>query len=340
MTKSGFVEKSYEEKDDQVKALKDSRSSGDFNDVKIELNDGESLYAMKGILAARSEYFATLFRFNNYSNPEDTKSPTVVKVPCSKKVMNTVLDCLYGVEVKYKILDVLESLEYLEMLRMMMMAKAYNHLEESIRSNLRDKNFLPLHLRLKVLDMSLKHKFCKISNSIITNFGFSSFLEAVEEDTEGALTGWTTEVSKETILILLERKISIGQRQVWLRLDDSPRLRFYSLWIKGEGNQLTEEEAIRLSATFDLKNFTSIEELLSKEVVECGFFALEDIHKAVLERYKKDVKETINPATPVQVQPLERQRARLPGLQPLQALNQRQQDNRAKIRSIRALLEM
>jgi len=294
MSHSGFFEKSYEEKDDQVRALKDSRSSGDFNDVKIELNDGESLYAMKGILAARSEYFATLFRFNNNCNSksEDTKSPTVVKVPCSKKVMNTVLDCLYGVEVKYETMDVMESLEYLEMLRMMMMEKAYNHLEESILSDLTNVDFLPLNLVLKVLDTSLKLKFGEIFRRIIINFDFPSFLKAVEEDTEGAFDGWTTEVSRETILTLLERVNYIGL----VRRDDVSRLKFYTLWIKDEGNLLTEE-AISLSATFDLKNFTSVEELLSKDVVESGFFTLEDIHKAVLERHKRDVmkSESVNP---------------------------------------------
>ena len=80
------VEDIYDEKDELIEVLKDSRTSGNFNDVKIELDDEECVFAVKAILAARSEYFAGLFRFNNNSNPEGSNGQTVVKLPCSKIV--------------------------------------------------------------------------------------------------------------------------------------------------------------------------------------------------------------------------------------------------------------
>ena len=82
---------------DMLTMLKD----GSSNDVKIILDDGE-LSANKDVLAARCDYFAATFRYNNNNNKE---SGDIRIKDCSKKVMERIVEFLFTGVLKFKDLD-------------------------------------------------------------------------------------------------------------------------------------------------------------------------------------------------------------------------------------------
>ena len=86
---------------DMLKMLKE----GSAHDVKIILDDGE-LLANKDVLAARCEYFAATFRWNNNNNKESEDEEIRIE-DCRKKVMERVIEFLFTGVLKFKDLDML-----------------------------------------------------------------------------------------------------------------------------------------------------------------------------------------------------------------------------------------
>ena len=110
---------------DMLKMLKD----GSSNDVKIILDDGE-LLANKDVLAARCEYFAATFRWNNKNNNESGK----IRIEdCSKKVMQRIVEFLFTGVLKFKDLDMLSLTSLIDQIRKLVLGV---DLQESVENYL------------------------------------------------------------------------------------------------------------------------------------------------------------------------------------------------------------
>ena len=121
----------FSEKDLVIQQLLASRDSG-HNDIKIILEDGE-LFAMRGILAARSEYFATMFSTTNYRECLDGE----VTIPTTVKIMQKIIEFIYSGEIHVQGLTVREAMDFLDVLRRMLMNSAYNFVENILTEHIR-----------------------------------------------------------------------------------------------------------------------------------------------------------------------------------------------------------
>ena len=88
---------------------------GSLNDVCIKLHDGD-IKANKSVLAARCEYFAAAFRWNDNNNQKVEK---IVVDDCSKKIMTRIIEYIFTGILKVKDLNLLEFLELKDQVRKM-----------------------------------------------------------------------------------------------------------------------------------------------------------------------------------------------------------------------------
>ena len=70
-------------------------TNGTSNDVKILLEDGEIL-ANKDVLCARSDYFATMFSYNNQVSFVEGETNKVDMVHCTKVIMQKIINYLFS----------------------------------------------------------------------------------------------------------------------------------------------------------------------------------------------------------------------------------------------------
>ena len=87
----------FQDRDMLVKDLIKMLEQGSPNDVRIQLSDGE-IFANKDILMARSDYFATMFRNDNFI---EGKNCSVDMSHCSYAVMEKIVKFLFSGEAKF-----------------------------------------------------------------------------------------------------------------------------------------------------------------------------------------------------------------------------------------------
>ena len=120
---------------DMLKILK----NGSSNDVKIILGDGE-LMANKDVLAARCDYFAATFRWND-NNKDESGNMDIRINDCNKKVMEHVVEFLFTGVLKFKDLDLHSLMSLIDQIRKLVLGA---DLEKSVEEFLIN-DILSLH---------------------------------------------------------------------------------------------------------------------------------------------------------------------------------------------------
>ena len=116
VTRMGIVDNSDQFISDVECMLNTRNSSG--NDTKIILEDGE-IFANKGILMARCDYFKTMF--NNEYRFKEGESNSVDMKHCSKVVMEKIIIYLFSGKMKLDDISFPDGIRLLNMARLMMM---------------------------------------------------------------------------------------------------------------------------------------------------------------------------------------------------------------------------
>ena len=149
------------------KVMEDLLKCEEHLDVTIVCDDGE-VKASKFILTARSEYFATMFKSDNFK-----ESSGKVLMPCKKIVMDKVIEFLYGGIFYHSQMPAIEVLLLLDMFRLMMLEDAFTILEEYFIATIVDRisrlKFLPslLLYYFDLLDLALNLKLENISTKFL-----------------------------------------------------------------------------------------------------------------------------------------------------------------------------
>lgn len=112
-------------------------TKGSLNDVTIILEDGEIL-AHKDILAARSDYFATMFAsFEEYKFTEG-KNDIVDLSYCSKLIMDKIIIYLFSGKINLEDLSLLQLLQLINMSSMMMLDDLRNGAQNFVLGFIQD----------------------------------------------------------------------------------------------------------------------------------------------------------------------------------------------------------
>ena len=152
--------------------MEDLLKYDDHSDVTIVLEDGE-IKSNKFILSARSAYFDSMFKGDNFKESDGR-----VTIPCKKVIMEKVIQYIYGDIFDHSLLSHVEKLELLDIFRMMMLQDAFATLEKYFIQNIVEKIDISGVRPLKtvkdlkyysdVLDFALSLKLDKISSSIVS----------------------------------------------------------------------------------------------------------------------------------------------------------------------------
>jgi len=170
--------------------------TGRFNDVEFTLSDGSKLKANKFVLAAQSEYFATMF----YGSLKHNDS-----VPfkwCSKTSMVKVLDFLSVGIVDIGDLQIMELLELLEAARLMCLEVLYKFVESYVKrfiessSSDSDGKIRP-NQALMALDFAHVKQFDKVTTWILR------YIDKNVNDIKNASTEEVGVLSANGMIILL-----------------------------------------------------------------------------------------------------------------------------------------
>ena len=105
------------------KVMEDLLKYEEHLDVTIVLEDGE-IKSSRFVLGARSEYFATMLRSDNFKESNGT-----ILIPCKKIVMEKVIQYIYGATFDHSLMSIEEKLELLNIFRMMMLEDAFQTLK-------------------------------------------------------------------------------------------------------------------------------------------------------------------------------------------------------------------
>ena len=117
------------DRDMLVKDLLKMLEQGSLNDVKIKLSDGE-IVANKDILMARSDYFAAMFRNNNFIEGE-TGSADMSH--CSKAVMEKIIKFIFSGTIKFRDLSLIQLLELSHMSEMMLLNEIKSEVDDFVK---------------------------------------------------------------------------------------------------------------------------------------------------------------------------------------------------------------
>ena len=152
------------------KMMEDLLNCGDHLDVTIVCEDGE-IKSSKFVLSARSEYFAIMFKSDTFK-----ESSGRVTMCCKKKVMEKVIEHLYGGEFNPTTLKPDEKLHLLNMLRMMMLHDVSAILEDSfMRDVVCQFNYTgdigSISKYVDILDLALSLNLDFISENMVLRLG-------------------------------------------------------------------------------------------------------------------------------------------------------------------------
>ena len=235
----------------------DLLSCEDHLDVTFILEDGE-LKSSKFLLAARSEYFATMFKNDNFK-----ESCGVVKFPCKKVFMDTVIGYLYGAQLECSKMSLEQKLELFNIFRMVLVEDSMDKLEDEIfYTPIKDKGFAnveSLVAAAKTLEATLKLNL-EISKRIVYYMGtrMKKIIQILKE--------YNVALSNSVILALASGSY-----------DEIEKFRF----VKHYWNTTFTKENI---PNINLYKLTA--EQLEKEVAPSGLFEENKVLKAIIQRQK------------------------------------------------------
>ena len=106
-------------------------TNGTSNDVKILLEDGEIL-ANKDVLCARSDYFATMFSYNNQVSFVEGETNKVDMSHCSKIVMEKVIKYMFSGDMELHDLTLPDLVKMMNMTSMMMMDDLHGFIKDYV----------------------------------------------------------------------------------------------------------------------------------------------------------------------------------------------------------------
>ena len=150
-------------------------------DVTMKCEDGE-IKSSKFFLSARSEYFSTMFKENQFK-----ESSGVVKFDCKKIIMEKIIHYLYGQNLVVDGLSLEERLELFNLMRMMLLDKTVDNLEGKLflalvkKTRIDDYDTFPT--AVEILDATLKLNL-NVSKDIANYMGeyFHNILHFLEDD--------------------------------------------------------------------------------------------------------------------------------------------------------------
>lgn len=247
-----------------VDLLNSFKNDHPHKDVKIILDDGE-IEASKFVLAARSEYFNTMFKSDHQFKEIQENAVTV---PCKKIVMNKVIEYLYGGELNIDGLAMVEVFEYLALLRLMLLEEEFDIIDTKLKNKLIGISSFPIQDYLPALEQALLHKFnFVIVDTIFKKRNFDIVLNHPEE---------VRKLSQCVVLKMLDEAVTA---------QEIDKFRFFKIWIdtrlaSGDQNEDAKWARKLTEDTFELINFR-IEDLLG-EVKTSNLFKDASINNAII----------------------------------------------------------
>ena len=256
------------DRDMLVKDLLKMLEQGSLNDVKIKLSDGE-IVANKDILMARSDYFAAMFRNNNFIEGE-TGSADMSH--CSKAVMERIIKFLFSGEVKFDKLSLPQLIELSYTTDMMLLPKFKDTLEDYARSYLVVNNedndniqFLPEIISgLKLAD---EYNLTNLKEIIIWELNLCLDYDVRAKD------------YFSTLPFNLMKDIILCEDEYFFQSVQQEKLKAFMIWLSE--NEVSEEQKTEIVESFKFEDFTA-EELLTS-VRDSGLYSAKRIDERVLE---------------------------------------------------------
>ena len=285
---------------DMLKMLKD----GSSNDVKIILDDGE-LLANKDVLAARCEYFAATFRWNN----ENNNASGVIRIEgCSKKVMERIVEFLFTGVLKFEDLDNHSLMSLIDQIRKLVLGvDLENSVEEFFideillkfeqPSELPILDFLLLTVKEQDLISSLHYAYnlnlksiqCKLATMISFLYCSEIKLEEVKQmivDLPMTLFKATLQAChcfkcEDVMKRLLDcHLIKPGPKQI-----DSRNCHLVAAWYEKNKDGCSKADKD------DIKQFIKLDELLLSDLIKIvkplGLFPDEEVDEMILAKAEK-----------------------------------------------------
>ena len=241
---------------DIIEDLSTAFQSGLFCDATIILDDGE-LEVCKGILAARSEYFATMFS-NNFVEGETGK----VRVPCTKFQMEIIMKYIYLGKVDLQNYSLRDLVELMNLTRMMLFKSLFVCISCYIRNTLD------------------KYKMQDILSCLVVAEGYK--LDAVQDEICHQLDRYIDEITDleevKSLTTSLIKKLMFGADLDPLASRKSSqfdRFKLFKNWLSSNDDNCNPEDLKLITGTFKIEEFT-VSELLN-DVRKSGLLDDDDI---------------------------------------------------------------
>ena len=265
-------EHDYQDREQFAKDVLMMLEKGSLNDVKIKLSDGE-IMANKDILIARSEYFATMFKNNQFIEAETS---SVDMSHCTVTVMGKIVKFLFSGDVKFSDLSLDQLLKLSHLSELMLLNNFKDEVDEYTTSNVLPKSgdhvkFLPeLCSGLKLAD---HYNLSNIKAVIIEELHYG--LKEIPNDVESS-------DSFKTLSFDLIRETFHFDEGFNLPTTKE-RYDAFMVWLSK--NKVTDEEKFEIVKGFDFEEFTA-EELITS-VRDSGLYSGQKIDERLLDIFKK-----------------------------------------------------
>jgi len=270
----------FQDRDKLVKDLIKILERGSPNDVRIKLSDGE-IFANKDILMARSDYFATMFRNNNFIEGENS---SVDMSHCSYAVMEKIVKFLFSGEAKFGNLSLSQLVELCHMSDMMilekMSAEAKDYIKDVINYKSMEKDFTEIISGLQTADQYLP----EVKWWIILTLHFNMLKYTQVGDVNGSDSFKTLPFNliKDVFLLLRLKKVK-GKAGASLSPPTAmQKFKAFVLWLSK--NEATEKQKSEIVESINFKEF-SVEELMTS-VRDSGLYPAKRIDERVLDLSK------------------------------------------------------
>ena len=267
-------EHDYQDREQFAKDVLMMLEKGSLNDVKIKLSDGE-INANKDILIARSEYFATMFRNNQFIEGETS---SVDMSHCTVAVMEKIIKFLFSGDVKFSDLSLDQLLKLSHLAEMMLLNNFKDEVDEYTTSIVLPDSgdhvqFLPeLCSGLKLAD---HYNLPNIKAVIIEELHYG--LKEIPNDAKSS-------DSFKSLPFNLIKETFLFDGTLFLHLPTTKqRYDAFMAWLSK--NKVTEEQKIEIVESFDFEDFTA-EELITS-VRDSGLYSGQKIDKRLLDIFKE-----------------------------------------------------
>ena len=283
-TRIGIVDNSDQFISDVECLLNTRNSSG--NDIKIILKDGE-IFANKGILMARCDYFKTMFH-NEYQFKEGETNSVDMR-HCSKVVMKKIIIYLFSGKMKLDDISFPDGIRLLNMARLMMMGDLCDEIDTYLLRRLpvirHEENVcqLPELLEGLVLIEQFKLDYFKADSGILIDI----FLRLEEAITipeivlkADVFKSFPESLLKDILMLHIDPRWS----NIFFRDFTKARYNAFTFWFS-DNKECSEETKKKIVDSFDLSKFSGKE--LVTNVRKSGFFSDDQIEQGLLKIIKK-----------------------------------------------------